>query len=244
MYLLRLDDASEYMDVDKWNKIEVVLNRYNIKPIVGIIPNNQDESFISKYERYINFWDMAKAWQSSEWTIALHGYTHVYISNSGGINPVNFRSEFAGVTLEKQREKISNGIRILKEHGLNPKVFFAPSHTFDINTIEALRLESEIRIICDTIANDVYRIGDFYFIPQQSGHVRRLPFRITTFCYHPNIMDKQDFNELESFILKHSSKFIKLQDLSFTDRQFSVYDKCLRKSYFLIRNIKSKIKGN
>jgi len=147
MYLIRLDDASEYMDIVKWDNIEKLLDRYNIKPIVGIIPNNQDKDLINKYKKDMKFWDKAKVWQKKRWTIALHGFTHVCSSNSGGINPINLRSEFAGVSLEEQKIKVSSGIKIFKEHGLDTKLFFAPSHTFDMNTLEALKAEGDIRII-------------------------------------------------------------------------------------------------
>ena len=37
-YLLRLDDASNFMDVEKWLRMERLLDQYGIKPIFGIIP--------------------------------------------------------------------------------------------------------------------------------------------------------------------------------------------------------------
>ena len=133
--------------------------------------------------------------------------THVFETEEGGINPVNKRSEFAGVTLERQREKIRSGVEVLRSHGIDPKVFFAPAHTFDMNTLEALRTESSIRIISDTIADRPYRRGDFTFIPQQSGHVRKLPFNTVTFCYHPNTMKDKDFEALDLFIRKYRDAF-------------------------------------
>ena len=42
MYLVRLDDASEYMDIEKWKIVEGILDKYQIKPLVGIIPDNKD----------------------------------------------------------------------------------------------------------------------------------------------------------------------------------------------------------
>jgi len=235
MYLIRLDDASEYMDTIKWDKIESLLDRYNMKPIVGIIPNNQDEDLAGKYKKDLIFWNKAKTWQAKEWELALHGYSHVYSSNSGGINPVNHRSEFAGISLEEQKVKISYSIKILKNHEVDAKIFFAPAHTFDLNTLEALKSESDIRIISDTIANDIYKEGEFYFIPQQSGHVQRLPFKVTTFCYHPNNMREEDFRILEDFINKNRGKFVSFNDLTFKDREFNLYDAALKKIYFLIR---------
>ncbi len=238
MYLIRLDDASEYMDVSNWLLIEAILDKYEIKPIVGIIPKNEDKEFVSIYSWNPLFWDLARNWQNKGWTIALHGYEHVYCTSDGGLNPINMRSEFAGVPLEKQREKIQNGIRILKNNGLEPKVFFAPSHTFDVNTLEALRLESDIRVICDTIANDVYVLDEFYFIPQQSGRVRRLPFTVTTFCYHPNSMSQEDFQLLERFVKKYREKFVSFDDIHFKERKLNFYDKFLRSLYFSVRKLR------
>lgn len=243
MYLIRLDDASEYMNIAKWEKIENVLDKYGIIPIVGVIPNNQDDEFINKYQRDLKFWNKARRWQLKEWSIALHGYKHVCQTNSGGLNPVNLRSEFAGVKLEEQRLKIKEGISIFEQHKISTKIFFAPSHTFDSNTLEALRLESDIRIISDTVSNDVYKEGEFYFVPQQSGHVQKLPFKVTTFCYHPNNMEEQDYIVLEKFISENIDKFAELNDLNFTNRRLNLYDVILRKLYFLMRKIRNKLRG-
>lgn len=32
-YIMRLDDASEYMDVEKWQRMENLLDKYGIKPM-------------------------------------------------------------------------------------------------------------------------------------------------------------------------------------------------------------------
>jgi len=212
-------------------------------PIVGIIPNNEDKDLVSKYKRSLEFWNKAKVWQSKEWAIALHGYNHVCSTNNGGINPVNMRSEFAGVTIDVQKKKIRNGIQIFKMNNIDTEIFFAPSHTFDTNTIEALKTESNIRIISDTIANDIYKMGEFYFIPQQSGHVQSLPFRVATFCYHPNNMSEHDFEILDDFIKKNREKFGSFKDLTFKDRELNLYDRSLRRLYFAIRAMRNKLRG-
>ena len=206
MYVIRLDDASDYNNLSNWNRMEKILNSYSIKPIVGVIPNNQDSSMVKVYKKNNDFWKKVKQWQKSGWIIAMHGYDHVYITDDGGINPIQKRSEFAGVSLKKQEDKIKNGIEIFKSNGIIPDVFFAPSHTFDENTLLALKKNSDIRIISDTIANNIYFENDFYFLPQQSGRVRKLPFKFVTFCYHPNTMCDSDFNELENFIKENKMK--------------------------------------
>lgn len=238
MYIIRLDDASEYMDVKKWDRIENLLDKYSIKPLVGVIPNNNDPSMVNYYVKNKYFWEKVKRWQNKGWEIALHGYSHVYTTKQGGVNPVNFESEFAGVPLNEQVEKIKKGINIFEEHNINTEVFFAPSHTFDLNTLEALRVSSNIRIISDTISNDVYKKEGFYFIPQQSGKVRRLPFKLTTFCYHPNSMKNEDFVLLESFLKKNSHKFTRVKDIHLKNRSLSFYDKLLNNTYFTFRNIR------
>ena len=98
----------------------------------------------------------------------------------------------------------------------------------------ALKEESDIRIISDTIANDVYFENGFYFIPQQSGRVRKLPFRMVTFCYHPNIMSRQLFDETDYFIKTNRSEFV---EASYKDylktRKINIVDRILKKIYFL-----------
>lgn len=243
MYLLRLDDASEYMDIHKWNQMENLLDKYNIKPIVGVIPHNEDEAFVKIYERDLKFWDKVSQWQKKDWEIALHGFNHVYTSSSGGVNPVNYRSEFAGISLEAQRNKIAKGIKVFQEKAVKVKIFFPPSHTFDLNTLEALKRESPIRIINDTVSNDLYKQGDFYFIPQQCGRVKWLPFRVTTFCYHPNDINELEIEKLEKFIKKNRHKFLSVNDLPMINRELSLYDKALRKLYFAFRKVRNLLKG-
>ena len=238
MYLIRLDDASDHMDTEKWNRMEAVLDAYGIKPIVGVIPQNKDPTLIQQYKEVPSFWtDTIRRWQDKGWCLAMHGYEHLYTTTSGGINPVNKRSEFAGLRLDEQKRKIRQGYAILKEKGVDPKIFFAPSHTFDKNTLEALRTETDIRIISDTVASDVYFEDGFYFIPQQSGSVRKLPFKPVTFCYHPNIMADRDFSVLEKFLKKYQSNFGAVENV-LKKRRFSTFDSILRRLYFTFRSLR------
>ena len=65
-YILRLDDASEYMDVDKWQRMETLLDKYNIKPLVGIIPDNQDQVLLECIRRIRHFLDKLSAWRKQK----------------------------------------------------------------------------------------------------------------------------------------------------------------------------------
>lgn len=230
---MRLDDACERRDIEKWDRMEKLLDKYFIKPLVGIIPHCEDP-MMNQYNIDKFFWNRVDEWIKKDWTIALHGYNHVYSTTCGGINPVNKRSEFAGEPLDKQKEKIRKGISIFEKHGIYPKVFFPPSHTFDLNTIEALKTEGSIRIISDTIANKPYLEYGITFVPQQSGKVRKLPFNTVTFCYHPNSMDESDFLELEKFICKWRKKFINFP-MNETTRKKNLLDKFIHWLYYIRR---------
>ena len=37
-YIMRLDDAAEKMDIEKWSRMEKLLDKHSIKPLVGVIP--------------------------------------------------------------------------------------------------------------------------------------------------------------------------------------------------------------
>src|SRR5262249_45394891 len=75
-YLVRLDDARPTMHERRWTAVEDILYRYSIKPIVAIVPRNEDTKLQCEAPRD-DFWDRARRWQRNGWTIAMHGYDHV-----------------------------------------------------------------------------------------------------------------------------------------------------------------------
>lgn len=237
MYLIRLDDASDHMNTERWDHLERMLDENGVKPLVGVIPVNRDPMLL-RFAEDPGFWKKVRGWQEKGWRVALHGYEHVYSTNCAGINPVHDRSEFAGHPLEIQREKIREGVKLLKEKGLNPTAFFAPSHTFDENTLEALRLESDIRIISDTVANNVYCRKGFTFIPQQAGRVRELPFKTTTICLHPNYTTDPEMDEIGAFLKAHPGQFLDPNAIMPTTRKRSLLDRGYEMAYFLKRKLR------
>ncbi len=238
-FLIRLDDACPTLDKSKWSRMEALLDYYGIKPMVGIVPNCQDENLVFQ-DKNLLFWDEALEWQSKGWVVALHGYDHCYLTKDAGINPMWNRSEFAGLPLESQKEKIKLGVAIMREHGLNPQFFFAPSHTFDDNTLIALREESDIRIISDTIARYPYKKGDFYFIPQIVGHCVKMPMNgLYTFCFHPNTMDDKAFSNLESFLKQYENDFITFDNINLQKcGNKSLFDTILSILFFAYRSVR------
>ncbi len=237
MYLIRLDDASEYWDRKKWCRMAELLDRYDIKPIFGVIPDNQDPKLL-EYGKDPDFLGTISEWIAKGYTPALHSDTHVYCTDCAGMNPVNRRSEFAGLSLEMQREKIRKANGILLEHGIHADIFFALAHTFDENTLKALEAETNIRVISDTPATDIYYKDGFYFIPQQTGGVRKLPFRTVTFCYHPNTMSEHAFADLEQFLEKYHNKFTSYPQLELKKRKLGFWDRMVKVAYFGMRKLR------
>lgn len=240
-YLIRLDDACPTMDAKKWQRIENILDAYGMRPMVGVIPANEDpKQQIDIADK--EFWTKVKTWEKKGWAIALHGYDHCFISDEGlsGLNPLWARSEFAGVTLEKQKEKIRKGVEVFTSNGIELRYFFAPAHTYDENTLHALREESNIRIISDTIATKPYRKDDFVFIPQMGGHCAEMKIPgIWTFCLHPSAMTEENFVATERFLQAHKEDMLCFDELNLYNlRGKNLISRLLSWAYFTRRILK------
>ena len=97
-----------------------------------------------------------------------------------------------------------------------------------IPAIIALKEESDIRIISDTVATKSYAKYGFTFVPQTFWGVRNLRCITNTFCYHPNAMNNEAFDLLEKFIAKNANNF-KSFPISQTKKKFSIIDAIFRK---------------
>jgi predicted deacetylase len=237
IYTIRLDDACEYIKASNWKRVEEILSFYSIIPLVGIIPKCEDDKLIS-FGKCADFVSMINRWKNKLWIFALHGFNHVYTTKSSGINPINHFSEFADVSLEIQKQKIHDGLEQLRNIGINPSVFFAPGHTFDLNTLVALKEESNIRIISDGISLNPYFEHDFTFYPAQIGKPRRFLFGFYTICLHPNTMREKDFVQLENFISKNRTKIIDFP-CNPVKRKKTFFDRIFYFFFFLVRKIKN-----
>lgn len=240
-FLIRLDDASPYMDRLKWQKVEDILDKFDIKPIVAIIPDNNDEEVIkSEYDE--SFWDKSKTWQNKGWGIALHGYDHVFTTDKKGLIPRNCYSEFAGVDYEIQKEKIEKGYNILKSRGLNSTFWVAPAHSFDKNTLKAIKSVTDIKIISDGLSVNPYKRYGFNWIPQQVCHIPKRKFGLWTVCLHPNNMNDNDFIKLEKRISEEASYFSNYNNIKYK-RLWSVFDYMFY-AHFLLKNFKKTLISN
>ena len=120
-------------------------------------------------------------------------------------------SEFYGHSLEAQTLKIKNGLKKFQEKNIKIKCFFAPNHTYDKNTLLALK-NSGINIVLDGYGLMPYRENDIKFIPQLFYKLYALPFGIQSTQIHLNYCGKKDFENFENFVNKYSRKIITFEE--------------------------------
>ena len=206
--LIRFDDIAENMNWDLMNKCEILFDELNIKPVMGVIPNNEDKDLMI-YPKKENFWDMVKKWQLKGWEIAMHGYNHIYDkeTNKQDFFKYGGRSEFFGHTLDKQLEKMKKGLDIFKKNKINVRTFFSPNHTYDINTFEALKI-SGINQVIDGYGLKPYLENDIKFIPQLFYKPFLLPFGLQTTQIHLNYWTEKELENFFNLINKNYKKII------------------------------------
>lgn len=190
-YLVRLDDACDTLNKKNWDSIEKIMDKFKIKPIVSVIPKNLD-SDLHYDSKDRNFWKKVKRWEKKGWSIALHGFNHSFhkVDKKKLIFPYYNTSEFAGLKKSIQCKIIKNAYGIFLKNNIRPKVWVAPRHTFDLNTLEAIKISTKIKTVSDGISFYPYKFNELIFVPQQLWWPKKRYFGIWTICLHPNLMNK------------------------------------------------------
>lgn len=218
-YLIRIDDVTPEMNWEAFIRAKKLFQKYGVKPIVGIVPKNNDQNLIVNKINSYNFWDEMRLLQNEGWAMALHGYNHVYASNGKNLLKINAKSEFAGLSLKLQFQKIVNGVEIFSDQKIIPKCFFAPSHTFDLNTITALK-QAGIRVIVDGYSFYPYNEYGMQFIPQLLGKPFKFPFGLHTSVHHFNEYTSSDFFNLEKFLKENFNSIITIDEAFLLERNY------------------------
>ena len=206
--LIRFDDIAENMNWQLMDKCEKLFAIYNIKIVLGVIPNNKDKELLS-FPKKENFWEIVRNWQSKGWEIAMHGYNHIYDmeTNKKDFFGYGGKSEFFGHSVEDQTAKIRKGLEIFKRNNIKIRAFFSPNHTYDENTFKALKMSGIYEII-DGYGLKPYLENDIKFIPQLFYKLFFLPFGLQTTQIHLNYWNENDFNFFKKFVEKNYSKII------------------------------------
>ena len=218
---IRIDDVVAEMDWVKFHRFEKLLDKYEICPLIGVVPMNGDhklegakgtrnEAFADE-ENYKNW---LKEKQKLGWVIAMHGTYHVYLTKQGGLFPLNDFSEFAGVSYENQKHKLEAGVGALEEIGIRTDIFMAPGHSFDKDTLKALK-ECGFHYITDGFGDMPYVREGLTFLP--ISFLRKKELRkesgVTTFVIHTWDMTEAEFRWYEDLFENKRDRFINYRDL-------------------------------
>lgn len=205
---VRLDDITPDMDWEKFRRLEKILDENHIAPLIGIVPDNQDDN-LKRNSAMTDFDVQIKKWEAKKWVLAMHGWKHIYTTKKGGLFPLNNFSEFAGVSKSRQREMIYDGKEKLQKMGVITDIFMAPAHSFDRNTLKILK-EAGFKYITDGFGNSPYEWKGMKFLPiafQKSKDIEKKE-GYTTLVFHTNTMEEQEFVDFENIIKKHKRDFI------------------------------------
>jgi predicted deacetylase len=212
-YLLRFDDLCPTMNWKVWSEIEAALTDHRLKPILAVVPDNRDPKLRVAAPAQ-DFWERVRRWQARGWTIALHGFQHKYIAERPGIITPRKQTEFAGVPTAEQEEKLRRGMEIFKEQGVYPRVWIAPSNSFDGTTVSLLPGVG-IRIICDGCFRlpFVSQRQHVVWVPQQLYCFRPAPRGIWTVCYHHNQWTASDLVEFRKSLDRYHADIWSLDEV-------------------------------
>lgn len=204
-YLIRLDDLCPTMSKDRCSRLLSILDRYKIRPILAVVPDNQDRDLMVE-KPDSEFWDRMRSFEAAGATIAMHGYQHVCQSCAPSLLGLHEDTEFAGVDEMKQREWIRTGLEILRGYGLSPRLFVAPRHGFDRATLRALWREG-LGFLSDGFANRPFLRWDVVWIPQQLWEPIARKEGLWTICIHPNTALSPFEDKLDRFLREFAGQF-------------------------------------
>lgn len=219
---IRLDDITPDMNWSNFERFKSLLDKYNIKALLGIVPENRDPKLMINLPKR-DFWEYIKDLEKDGWTLAMHGYHHEYTTHDGGLLPLNRNSEFAGLPFDKQDRMIRSGKILLEKNGITTDIFMAPSHSYDMNTIKALK-KNGFTGITDGFGNAPYMWEDMVFYPisfKKSQTLKSKEDGCVTFVVHTNTMTDRDFEAYEKLLATREivsySEMLKLKPVKTTE---------------------------
>jgi len=206
-YIFRLDDITPWMNWKNFNKIEKIFDKFWIKPIIWVVPDNKDKK-LDRFKKIDKFWEKIRSLEEKWWIIAQHWYQHKYTTNKSWIIWINRYSEFAWLPYDEQYEKIKKWKEILEKNLKNKiKWWMAPAHSFDKNTCKILE-KLWFEYITDWIALFPFKKYNLNWLPQQIWKPRNKLFWIWTICLHLNDYNEDFIKNIENFCEKKKKLII------------------------------------
>lgn len=216
---IRMDDITPDMDWAKFMRFKGLCDLYQVQPLIGVVPDCRDEMLHiddPKTSPAGEFWRYLKTFADEGWIIAQHGVTHVYRTKKMGCFPLNRLSEFAGVSYKQQYESLKKGKKLLAARGIDTDFFMAPAHSFDRNTIKALK-KLGFRRMTDGFGDRPYLRWGMIFYPisyrQGSALKKKDKQGFTTFVVHANTMEDKDFERYEQLFSDCRDSLISYREL-------------------------------
>lgn len=196
---IRLDDIAPFMHWENLSRMIALLEERNAMPLLGVIPLCEDQKLMHLQgvserpeEEFLRF---VKDLETRGAVIAMHGVHHVYRTEDGGMFPLNDRAELAGLPLAEQEDMLEEARQQMEEWGFDTDIFMAPAHSYDENTLTALK-RLDFRRITDGFGRSPYRYREMTFYPIAVLRERAAKSRAkgsVTLVYHVNTMSDADF---------------------------------------------------
>jgi len=207
-YVLRFDDICPTMNWAVWERVEEVLRETHANPILAVIPDNRDPKLMQG-PAVPDFWERVRAWRDRGWTIALHGYQHLYVNALPGLMGITRQSEFAGLPEAEQMRKLAAGLEIMRRETLDPQVWVAPSHSFDQVTVHCLK-QVGLSLISDGHSRwpERDRQGMIWVPCQMWNQVEEWGEGVWTVCYHPKAWDEAALRRFAENVRSYQDRLI------------------------------------
>ncbi len=207
---VRLDDITPDMDWERFYAFKALLDKYQVKPLIGVVPDNRDDNLKGSQEKAPdNFWKYITELQEEGWCISMHGFRHIYGTSKGGIFPLNDFSEFAGISYGEQLEMLSKGRKMLSERGVETDIFMAPAHSYDNNTLKALK-QAGFTKLTDGFGDRPYKWKgiNFYPISFQMSRTLTKEKGYSTMVVHTGTVTDEELVQYEKWFEKEGCEWI------------------------------------
>lgn len=211
-FVIRLDDICPTMDKEKFDRARSYFETAGVQPLMGVVPDNHDPD-LQVEPPDPAFWQTMRALQAKGWGISQHGYRHQAHTADRGLLNISPRSEFAGRSIDIQRDDLAAGQKILADEGLSTDVFMAPFHSYDTVTLSALKSQG-FKTLTDGYGLFPWREHGLQFVPQLFERPVHFGVGIYTMCLHLNNMSVQDIDELGLFVEANAPRFIDFNQAS------------------------------
>ena len=209
---VRMDDITPDMNWDNFSFFRDLFDKLGITPLLGIVPKNSDKNLQIEPERE-DFYEIMKGLKQEGYVLAMHGYQHLYTTKNGGCFPLNHFSEFAGVPYEQQKRMLADGKRILSENGIETDIFMAPAHSYDNNTLRALK-EVGFTKLTDGFGTTPYLWKEVVFYPisfRLAGSLKKQK-GYTTLVIHANTINDSDRQRYTTLFAQNRETFISYEE--------------------------------